>query len=93
MIFITCTLLSISLIVAILCPFFLCEASFETSMFSNEKKDDLTEEERLLQEYNFLEKSFKNGKISKTSFDRQKEFIKDRYVDNFRQNEYHKQRS
>ena len=65
---------------------------FETSMFSNEK-DDLAEEERLLQEYIFLEKSFKNGKISKTSFDRQKEFIKDCYVDNFRQNEYHKQRS
>ena len=93
MIFITCTLLSISLIVAILSPFFLCEASFETSTFSKEKKEDLAEEERLLKEYIFLEKSFENGKLSKISFERQKEFIKDRYIDNYRQNEYHKHRS
>ena len=93
MIFITCTLLSISVLAAILSPFFLCEASIETKNLFGSKEKDLPEEETLLDQYLFLEKSFKNGKISKTSFERQKEFLKDRYVDIYRQNEYHKQRS
>ena len=77
MIFITCTLLSISVLAAILSPFFLCEASIETKNLFSSKEKDLPEEETLLDQYLFLEKSFKNGKISKTSFERQKEFLKE----------------
>ena len=62
MIFITCTLLSISVLAAILSPFFLCEASIETKNLFGSIEKDLPEEETLLDQYLFLEKSFKNGK-------------------------------
>ena len=81
-------MLSISFIVAILSPFWLCEVKDSLDDYHSSEELFSQQEAKILERYLMSERTYLQGKISAKSWQRQREFLLDRYVDLVRQKDY-----